>query len=371
MNTVAVVTIICISLLLLYNNDNKYKQKCLSFVFIILTIFLGIRYMFGSDYISYLSQYNIIKQGVDYSYSWYESILFNETPSEPGWVLINRCFASSSFAFLVFVLTVIECYFLYKYIRRYVSPCWYWFSIFLFMVNPSNMLTCISMMRQYLAMTIFLIAIRYIFNGKFIKYFILILTATFIHTSSIILLPVYLLRNINFSVFRKKSIIYTATLILVLWYIWGASLCGDIINNLLGIGLFQRYELYALDDTGSISLGLSTIVYVLLFYFGIGVIKYSSNEEAILILISLIGILVLPLGVNISLISRLSFYFTYALIFVCPIIFDKIKRKGIRYLLIIMMIFFYIKSFVSFFDSPINWETYSKYQTIFSTDLIL
>ena len=239
------------------------------------------------------------------------------------------------------------------------------------MVNPSNMLTCISMMRQYLAMTIFLIAIKYIITGKFIKYFILILTATFIHTSSIVLLPVYFLRKINLSFLNKKTVVYIIILFFVIWYILGAGLFGGMINNLLGLGIFQRYALYANNDTEAISLGFSTVLYVLLFYHGINVIKNSTREEAILILIPLIGLLILPLGVNISLISRLSFYFTYALIFVIPIIFDKIKRREIRYLLILMMLAFYINSFISFFNSPTNLGTYSKYQTIFSTDLIL
>ncbi|MBR4853819.1 MAG: EpsG family protein [Alistipes sp.] len=371
MNTIVFISVVCILLLLINRGNIKYKHRSLCAVFIFITVFLGIRYMFGSDYISYLYQYNIIKQGVDYSYSWYESILYNETPSEPGWVLLNRCFSSSSFTLLVFVLTVFECYILYKYIRKHVTPCWYWLSIFLFMVNPSNMLTCISMMRQYLAMTIFLIAIKYIITGKFIKYFILILTATFIHTSSIVLLPVYFLRKINLSFLNKKTVVYIIILFFVIWYIWGAGLFGGMINNLLGLGIFQRYALYANNDTEAISLGFSTVLYVLLFYHGINVIKNSTREEAILILIPLIGLLILPLGVNISLISRLSFYFTYALIFVIPIIFDKIKRREIRYLLILMMLAFYINSFISFFNSPTNLGTYSKYQTIFSTDLIL
>lgn len=371
MNTVVIISVVCILLLLINNGNDKYKQRSLCAVFVFLAMFLGIRYMFGSDYISYLYQYNIIKEGVEYSYSWYESILYNETPSEPGWVLINRLFSSSSFALLVFVLTVFECYILYTYIRRYVSPGWYWFSIFMFMVNPSNMLTCISMMRQYLAMTIFLISIKYIISGKFVNYLILILTATFIHTSSIVLLPIYFLKNVNLSFFDKKSVIYIITFFFIIWYLYGASLCGDFINSILGIGIFQRYELYALDNTGSISLGLSTIIYVLLFYLALSSIKYANREVSILILISLIGLFILPLGVNISLISRLSFYFTYALIFVTPIIISKIRSKEFQYLMILMMIVFYIKSFISFFNSPINLETYSKFQTIFSADLIL
>lgn len=371
MNTTIVISLICI-LLLLINSRNLNKQySSLIFVFIIITVFLGVRYMFGSDYISYLSQYYIIKAGVDNSYTLYESILYNETPSEPGWVILNRAFSSTSFAFFVFILTLFESYVLYTYVRKYVPPSWYWFSIFIFMVNPSNMLTCISMMRQYLAMSLFIFAIKYIITGKFIRYLILILAAALIHTSAIILLPIYFIRNVNMSIFNKKSFILLLTFLVALWYIRGAYYCGDIINNMLSLELFQRYELYADSDEGAISLGLSSLLYVLLFYLSISSIKFSNREEAILILISLFGILILPLGVNISLISRLSFYFTYALIFVCPIVLKKIKRIELRYLMIIMMLVFYTNSFLSFFNSSINTRAYSTYQTIFSTDLIL
>lgn len=370
MNTILVLSIIYISctLLLLINNGNNRKlQRCLTFVFCFLTVFLGIRYMFGNDYISYLYQYKKVKEGVDYSYSWYESILYNESASEPGWVLINRCFSSTSFALLVFVLTVVEFYILYNCIKKYVSPHLYWFSIFIFLINPSNMLTCISMMRQYLAMTIFIFAIRYIIDKKIIKYFLLIISATFIHTSAIILLPVYFIGNINASFLKKDIIKICLTVIIAFWYMVGAYYFGDIVQNLLGLSLFQRYDVYADNDVKSISLGFSAVLNIFLFYLGISSIKNSTREEAILILITLIGILILPLGTAIPHITRLSFYFTYALIFVCPILLTKIRRRSVRFILVMLMMIFYINTLVSFIDSPINKEVYSTYHTIFSS----
>lgn len=370
MNTIVLLSIICISctsLLFINRGNNRNMQRCLCFVFCFLTIFLGIRYMFGNDYINYLYQYEKVKEGVDYSYSWYESILYNESASEPGWVLINRCFSSTSFAFLVFVLTIVEFYVLYKCIRKYVSPHHYWFSVYIFLINPYNMLTCISMMRQYLAMTIFLFAIRYIIERKIIKYMLLIVSAAFIHTSIIILLPVYFIGYINASLFKKDIIRICITIVVAFWYTIGAYYFGDIINELLGLSLLQRYDLYAGNDVKSISLGFSAVLYIFLFYLGISSIKNSTREETILILITLIGVLIIPLGTSIPHITRMSFYFTYALIFVCPILLTKIRRRSVRFILVMLMMIFYINSLVSFIDSPINKEVYSTYHTIFSS----
>ena len=343
MNTIVLLSIICISctsLLFINRGNNRNMQRCLCFVFCFLTIFLGIRYMFGNDYINYLYQYEKVKEGVDYSYSWYESILYNESASEPGWVLINRCFSSTSFAFLVFVLTIVEFYVLYKCIRKYVSPHHYWFSVYIFLINPYNMLTCISMMRQYLAMTIFLFAIRYIIERKIIKYMLLIVSAAFIHTSIIILLPVYFIGYINASLFKKDIIRICITIVVAFWYTIGAYYFGDIINELLGLSLLQRYDLYAGNDVKSISLGFSAVLYIFLFYLGISSIKNSTREETILILITLIGVLIIPLGTSIPHITRMSFYFTYALIFVCPILLTKIRRRSVRFILVMLMMIF-------------------------------
>lgn len=374
MNTIVVVSIICIScisLLLINSGNNRNIQKCLVFVFCFLTVFLGIRYMFGNDYVNYLYQYNIIKGGVDYSYSWIETVLFNETPSEPGWVLLNRCFSSTSFAFLVFVLTLFELYVLYNCIKKYVSPHLYWFSIFIFMINPSNMLTCVSMMRQYLAMTIFIFAIRYIIEKKYIKYFLLIVSAAFIHTSAIILLPVYFIGNINTNILKINTIRICLTVVVAFWYIVGAYYFGDIVKDLLGLSLFQRYEEYTDSAGKSISLGFSTVIYLFLFYLGVSSIKNSTREETTLILISLIGILIMPLGTAIPHITRLSSYFTYTLIFVCPILISNLKKRSLRVILVILMMVFYTNSLVFFLDSTINKEAYSTYRTIFSSDVDL
>ena len=229
------------------------------------------------------------------------------------------------------------------------------------------MLTCISMMRQYLAMTIFLFAIRYIIERKIIKYMLLIVSAAFIHTSIIILLPVYFIGYINASLFKKDIIRICITIVVAFWYTIGAYYFGDIINELLGLSLLQRYDLYAGNDVKSISLGFSAVLYIFLFYLGISSIKNSTREETILILITLIGVLIIPLGTSIPHITRMSFYFTYALIFVCPILLTKIRRRSVRFILVMLMMIFYINSLVSFIDSPINKEVYSTYHTIFSS----
>ena len=141
----------------------KTKYGGLEFAFILLTVFMAIRYNFGNDYPAYLNIF--IKIGR------------NNIPDrlEAGWVLLSKLFQPIGFFGMIIVLTIIEYSIIYWLIKKYIPKQWYWLSVFIFTLNTSFLLIGASMMRQFLAMCVCLIAIEFIIRKKMIKSILIVL----------------------------------------------------------------------------------------------------------------------------------------------------------------------------------------------------
>ena len=136
--TVAFVGVIAMFFASLPRKSFKYG---LEVAWIIIGIFLAIRYDFGNDYLGYLDGFNYIN-------SWATFQIYEEMHAEPGWQLLCYLFRPLGFFAMVAVLTLFECYVIYRLIKAYVPERYYWLSIFLYVFTPSMMLIGASMMRQ-------------------------------------------------------------------------------------------------------------------------------------------------------------------------------------------------------------------------------
>lgn len=181
----------------------KLKTNSILFVvFILLSLFCGLRCNVGIDYDAYLLIFDDIKSGNDISIQ------------EPGYkLLVQAIIAMGGNQQLVFLLFAFATNMLiYRYIE-YNSPNSPFLSLFTYLCVGAFFLSSMNLVRQYLAIAIFAYSLKFILNKQFYKYLTAVLLgAFFAHVTLLLLLPVYLL---NRKISNKfKFVIFLSLLLL-------------------------------------------------------------------------------------------------------------------------------------------------------------
>jgi len=348
----------CFSVFFAYLTKYKHFKWGFKASFILIFIFLALRYNFGNDYKGYLQAFIDINK--------YETIDYFDKMNhyEPGWIFLNRIFKPYGFFAMTAVLAAINCIIYYQLIIKYLPIKFYWLAVFLYIFNPDFMLIHSSAMRQSIAIGLFVFSFDYLYKKDAIRYFLCIGLAYIFHTSALILLPVYLLGFVN----RKINL--ASGIIIIFIFISLFIFRNNISLNLNQFieSYFNRYETY--EGGVKLGTGLGFVYSLILFFFILYYDRFQQKETALLFKLSIIGFLIKPLGFIIMLIGRVGMYFTPATIIVYPILFMNLKKPVYKMIFISLLLFMTIYSFFQFFYSEI-WKTdFGSYQTIFSSPAI-
>lgn len=339
--------------------DNKTNRHGLKFSLFTIFLYLALRYDFGNDYMHYLEMFNQINK--------FENI--NELSvtikgNEFGWLYLNRIFKPLGFFTMTAVLAAFNCYVIYRFIKKYVPAKHYWFAVFLYTFQVSQMLILSTAMRQAVAVSFFILAIDYIIQKKPFKYIFFIFIATLFHTSAAILLPLILISYINWKIkFVHIILVFVVFLIPIYFF-------KDITAyiNVFVSQYFDTYSYYLENASGAsiseIGLGffLNTFIYFVIMYNSQFEIDF---EKSIFFKIAIISFIIIPLGFGVQLIGRLNFYFMPALLIVFPIVFTKMK-KIFRMVYVATVMLFVLYNFYMFFNEGVYKIPFRTYQTIFS-----
>ena len=355
-----------LAMLFAYLEGIDRNKNGLIIAFGIITIYMAIRYDYGNDYMSYLESF--------YRYFDYRGSLFDfnslkdmHAHNEYGWVFLNLLFRPLGFFGLIIVLAIVENWIIYDFVKSYVPKRWYPFALFIYVFNPNILVLGSSMMRQWLAICIFIFSFRFIRDRKPIRYLICIMVAITMHSSAIILLPFYFityLRNVNLSF---KSLFWFIPL-LVLWFIVSPRLFSSNLDWLLSGDEAEYYEVYTTDSSGE-TYGILGIIAAFLYPI-ICITQTNKFDPKLRLLIYLFfcSIFLRPLGLVVGMVHRLGFYFMVFSIVVFPMVMEKIRKIRIEwvYVLLVIIIVPTLRDFYVFFHSK-NWiDHYLNYQTIFS-----
>lgn len=168
--------------------DRLLYYCCLVFI----SGMLIFRYGQGTDWLGYNHIFNLAPTTLDLSSFFYS----DKVHSEIGWKIICNVFrmTGSSFVQLVLTVSLVELFFLNRFIRRW-SSCW---TLSLLLAYPTLYLTYFfSSLREGLVLAIFLgLLLEWLFNGKDIPYIIAILLLSSIHSVSLIALPLVLVKRL-------------------------------------------------------------------------------------------------------------------------------------------------------------------------------
>lgn len=332
---------------------NKFKFG-LKLSFLLIFLFLALRYDFGNDYDAYLEKFQFLeKYGLE--------AFLNNDESEKGWVYLNILFLPFGFFVLVAFLALINCLVYYDFIKRFVPVKLYWLSVFIYMFDPYLMLIHSSAMRQSLAISLVVFSIKYLYEKKLFTFFLIVLLASYFHSSALIALVLIPLLIFNFKISLKFGLIF-CTLFLLLFF------ASDLINNNVGNFLqlyLSRYETHLENDVvlkQEIGLGvvLQFMILIIVIYYG----KFQNKESSLLFKIYIISFIFIPLSMIIWLIDRTGFYFTIFSIAVIPIIASSMVNRNIAKFVPIVFIAFTLFKFYLFFQSEIWIKSFETYHTI-------
>jgi hypothetical protein len=352
------VVVIALGLLSMFfawlESSGEYKHG-LKISFILIFLFLALRYNFGNDYMEYLKGFIKIER-----YS--ASDFFNKNNYyEPGWIFLCWLF-NKSFGFfaMVAVLALLNCLVYYHFIKKFVPKKYYWLAIFIYIFNTSYMLVHSSAMRQSIAIIIFIFSLNYLYKKDAIRYFLCVGIASLFHTSAIILFPVYLISFINLKNYKTSSVVIITIFLSI--FIFKNFITPYI--SLFISSYFERYEAY--QSTGISGSGLGVLYYFTLLILILYYERVQNKETQLVFKIAIISFVFIPLYYMFQLIGRIGMYFVPALIVVSPIIAMKLKQPIYKSIFVIALLFMTLYSFFQFFSDDIWKVAFGTYQTIFS-----
>lgn len=343
------------AILFAFLESKKILKNGLMISFFILFLFLSLRYDFGNDYIAYLNMFKEISNGII-------TIDFEDANAiEVGWVYLCKFFKPFGFFVMITFLAIINCYVFYVLVKKYVPNKYYWFSLFIYLINPFLFLVESSSMRQTTALLLFLFSIQFIVNRNFIKFAVFIGLASLFHDSAIILLLTYFIASP--SIINKKTIIIYASVFLFF------LIFGEIVFRTIApyIDLyFNKYNIYTESFESSDFGSGAGFLFLILFFCSL--LYYSKGESGITTVILKIGLLYYvfyPFGIFLPMFGRIQMYYEPVLIVAMPLLLQKIKNPLHNKIFIFLILFYYLYIFIDFFNTPL-WSSFNEYKTIFS-----
>lgn len=333
--------------------------------FLVLFVFAALRYDFGNDYMSYYNNYVAIQHG-----NW--SVYGNQYL----FTLIN--YISPSFDFLVVSTSLLFLWTVYWLMKSTLPAEQIWLGLFIFLFSPYIFLVNLSAMRQCLAMLLFIVAIKYAVQGgvkNFIKYAVMIILATLIHKSAILLLPIYFLANNKPIKAVHIGLVFGITALLLL----SEKLFPTLLSRFLAAFADKNYNSYfASGSKNSIRSILLSFIPLLYLLFNA---HRVPQERLVYTKLSVISYLLSILAFQSTVLIRLRMYFEIFSSVAIPVTFfstreqlaaqakeysdvgSKIFYFVNRYIFPILIFLILLLKYYSFFQETV-WQSFSVYKTI-------
>lgn len=344
-------------------STKKNKSLGLEMSFVILTIFLSLRYGYGNDYFNYLELYaGYTKSNVGlFDFAHYGIMKSKEW----GWIFINKLFKPFGFFSFIIFITIVENFIIYRFVKKNVPPKYYWLAVFVYAFNPYLMVIGASMMRQWLAICIFLLAFDYICKRKPIPYFLLITLAIQFHASAFIMYPLYFLTYYD-RIKMTWSKMFLIVLCLAIWYLLSATLLKYMAPLLLSLDEWSSYEDMFQDAEGA-SFGFGVLGSMILTLASLSQIKYMKKNGVVATLDYSVVMLLAPMVMIVPMISRLNSYYLILSMIVFSLVTDILYKKNrvFAYMFLGMIILYLLRMWHGVFTSDIWSWSLQEYHTIF------
>lgn len=310
-------------------NSKIYSKIFTIYTFIILSGLSGLRNGVGSDFFSY-------------KYFYIDAFKINIVDQRDfGYLILNRLVhVISDNPQWIFIVTALITNGLIIYTIKKKSEM-FEISVYLYLASYMYFST-LNGIRQWLAAAILFSGIKYLFCRDFKKYIIVVLIASTIHQTALIMLLFYFICNGRFK--SKKNII---TIIIGIGiYIYYMPFVDILMKSMEGSKIYNDYH-NGLEIAGQgsniLRFFVATVPVVLCFLFYEYINKYNDKKVDILMNLSLINSLVMLLGTRHWIFARFLMYFEIYNLLLYPIIICgmlKKERRLLYYLFITIYLIF-------------------------------
>lgn len=332
--------------------DKRYLALC----FILIFVFLGVRYDFGNDFFHYRDNFILI-QKLDIKQAFDLDI-----KKEYGFILLNKLVSYiGGYTTLLLLLSLANSIVYYKFITRYNKSETYYFSVFLYIMTPGLLLIQSSAIRQTIVILLFLSAIDFLYKKKFIKYLLVIFLASFFHKSALFLALLVFIPFLTSINPKRLSIVYLSLYFFTLFF-------PEMITELLTIDLIRtdNYDLFNIQydeiylKSEEVKLGFGALLITVIFLLTLYSFTKIHKSYRILYNIFFIYFISINLTYSIPMLGRLTMYFMPLLIVVYPEVISSFKSYASKLIVQSIIVFYYLFEFYQFFITP-RWQSFFEY----------
>lgn len=209
----------------------EYGAICLFF------LFFGFRGFIWHDWTIYYPHFMDCEWGDFLEYDYFES-------REPGWLLLQLLCKSvvENYQFLVLVTTAINTAFLIRFFRRYSYNLLLGLAIYLVF---SGFVLSINLMRNSLAILLFINALPYVEERRFWPFLGICLLASMFHLSALTFIPLYFILNLHINKYIFAGVILAAHVLLFVRFSPILELAGTFLgDNEIIASKLASYEEY-------------------------------------------------------------------------------------------------------------------------------
>lgn len=292
------------------NKKNDITEVYLFAICAVLMLISAFRVNTGRDYGTYTSALVGVKNGR--SLSWLNF--------EPGFILLYKLLApfTRNGQIAIIASSVITIALVFAAIKKYSDNVCQ--SIFLFY---ALYLYCMSfnLVRQFIAIGIIHVSIKYFAHQKTLKALICILIASMFHSTALLCIPFYFFQKLRMS---KKMIFTVAAVAIVVFAFY---------NQLIRLIVFvlPKYERYLRADGSSSIFNIIILTLNLLMLVYVKDKRLYKNSEADMLnfylAAALFGLVVTAFTVKIVYFARASYYFFAVSIYSIPFCWSKLKGR--------------------------------------------
>lgn len=294
---------------------NKRHLIGLLIITVILCIELGLRGDFTTDIINYYYIFHSVK-----SMSFMDVL----KRSEPLYAVINYIIGNLTNSYVI-LLILIACIFVISYMFFiYKESNIMWLSL-LALICSGTFYTSFNLMRMLLAASLYALTYRYIYEKNWKKYVLSVLVISLIHTSVIVMLPLYFLPNIKWEKL-KTSVVIVASILLA----GGIFAFSDEIIHFVSSYIYTEY----LDEGAygmTFGVGILGTLKALIFSGGILINKryFDGNNKRDMLIYNgcLLHFIFALCGMRVFMIQRFVHYLMPSIMLGYPIIVSRIKGK--------------------------------------------
>ncbi|TLS35781.1 EpsG family protein [Pseudalkalibacillus caeni] len=307
------------------------------FVFLVMITLItvsGLRNNIGDTYF-YMHSYSVTTfnwKDIDYTGDFGFNILqmLLQKISDDPQVLILTTAIMTNFL-IVFVL--------YQYSRFFEL------SIYVF-ITLGMFTTSMNGIRQYLAASIAFIATKYLLNGSFTKYTLIILLASTIHQSALILLPIYFF--VRREAWTKVTYLLLSSSLLI---VIGFNEFSTLLFNALEETQYGHYSSFVEGGANKLRVMVDAVP-VLIAYLGRHKLRELWPKSDIIVNMSLICLMFSLISSQNWIFARFNIYFgLYNLILISwlVLLFKERERRFVYYaILVCYMIYFVYEHLIGF-----------------------